>query len=583
VDSETLSLHVASWTLTFLLHGTLLALTAWLALALVKSHALRERLWKIAFAGAFVTATASLFAGDTLPAHRWALRTVEVLRTPARSAAESVAESVTVVPADPFHVPTNELVHGEADAPVHVLGSASPALATHEPTSIPQAAVGPTSFSQGDLPRSLTLLAALWALGALCALVRWGLTWRTLANHIRDRRLLQPGQDAESERAVTILGELVTGAGAREVRLSSSASLSSPISFGLSRPEICIPSRALSRERGLRDEELRALLAHELAHVVRRDPAWLALCGLIECLFWFQPLLKLLRKRWQDDAELCCDDWAVRHTGEGLSLAACLTEVAGWIVRDSRGLPVPSMAAHGAGLGRRVRRLLDVTPAPEARRRWVKPMALLALGGIAAAAPRVDAIQHVPQPYVAHGPDALTEPFAEPIGEPFAQPSSSPALPQERDVSPAPQSEPRLGIPRAPQQSPPVADETIVDKADDADPANVIGPRATPPGATLPAPRAAEPQDSLTALDRELSLLAREAAAMQAELRTNGYPQSWRSKAAKRMDSIQDRIAALHELREHIDALLSMPIPTNHAGHPPVNATGSRSGPQPLR
>jgi len=547
VGSEPLFLHVAAWTLTFLLHGTLLALTAWLALAFVKSHALRERLWKIAFAGAFVTATAGLLAGDAVPAHGWALRTVEVLRTPSEQPAQALpADNLTTFTGFTGFTPstTGLAVRSVPVAKLPVTLSVdtrsvtgttdqAPAQAVEEPTT----AFGPASF---DLRLGL---AALWVLGAAFAFLRWGLCWRKLAHHIRDRRPVDPGTSPEHERAAGMLAELAARAGVTGVRLSSSDSLSSPISFGVLRPQICIPSRALSPELGLRDEELRALLAHELAHIVRRDPAWLALCGAVECLFFFQPLLKVVRRRWQDDAELCCDDWAVRHTGESLSLAACLTEVAGWIVRDSRELPVPGMAAHGAGLGLRVRRLLETTPAPEARRRWIKPATLLALGGIAFGAPRIDAIQHVT-------PEA---------------------------------SEPVVPSAQRPESASPVGLRRTSAAAPDRFPARLIGPRATRPDLSLPTPRAPGPHDALSSLDRELELLAREADAMQQELATDAYPKSWSVTATRRVNSVQARIHQLHELRARIAALLSTSIPSPHAGPSPAFATGSRSGPQTSR
>jgi hypothetical protein len=63
------------------------------------------------------------------------------------------------------------------------------------------------------------------------------------------------------------------------VRSSVTPALAAPISFGILRAEVCVPERALTE---LAPDELRAMLAHELAHVVRRDPLWLALAGVLE-------------------------------------------------------------------------------------------------------------------------------------------------------------------------------------------------------------------------------------------------------------------------------------------------------------
>ena len=39
------------------------------------------------------------------------------------------------------------------------------------------------------------------------------------------------------------------------------------------------------------------MLAHEIAHLVRRDPQWLVLARAIEMVFFFQPLNRLARRR----------------------------------------------------------------------------------------------------------------------------------------------------------------------------------------------------------------------------------------------------------------------------------------------
>src|SRR6185503_10874256 len=80
----------------------------------------------------------------------------------------------------------------------------------------------------------------------------------------------------------------------------------SPIAIG-SR-EICVPRRALHE---LSHHELESMLAHELAHVKRRDGAWLLAARVIEVAFLFQPLNRLARRRMVEAAEFAADEWAV--------------------------------------------------------------------------------------------------------------------------------------------------------------------------------------------------------------------------------------------------------------------------------
>ena len=149
-----------------------------------------------------------------------------------------------------------------------------------------------------------------------------------------------------------------------------------------------MPPRALA---GLTGEQQEGMLAHELAHLARWDPLWLVISHVLTCVFFFQPLNWVARRRLREISEMLSDEWAVRRTGRPLSLAACLAEVAGWsAVR--RSLPVPGMADRPSHLARRIRRLLDGrSPEKPARRIWLAAAMLVLLIAVAAAAPAVSA------------------------------------------------------------------------------------------------------------------------------------------------------------------------------------------------
>jgi hypothetical protein len=174
------------------------------------------------------------------------------------------------------------------------------------------------------------------------------------------------------------------------VRLFAAPRIDAPITLGFLRPAICLPPCA---EHELGRDELEALLAHETAHVLRRDPAWLAACRAIEVVLFFQPLNRVARRRIADEAEYACDDWAVAHTRERIALASCLTEIAGWIVGGERELPAPGMAARGSRLELRVRRLLDGKDRSigAGASRWMVPVACVAIAAVALFVPGVSA------------------------------------------------------------------------------------------------------------------------------------------------------------------------------------------------
>ena len=113
------------------------------------------------------------------------------------------------------------------------------------------------------------------------------------------------------------------------VTISESDALDSPVA--LVGREICLtPSCWL-----LSDDERAALLAHELAHLERRDPEWFVALDLLVSLLFAQPLALLVLRRLRRDAEFICDEEAVRRTGDPASLLSSIIAFAG-SPRDQR-------------------------------------------------------------------------------------------------------------------------------------------------------------------------------------------------------------------------------------------------------
>jgi bla regulator protein blaR1 len=218
----------------------------------------------------------------------------------------------------------------------------------------------------------IILLGAWFAVAA--ALVTWFLVARA-----RFLRFIGPRRDASRSIAGNALRHLCREGGfARDVRLTLSERLTSPVALGAD--EICLPERALSELDPIRME---SILAHELAHLVRRDPTWLTIARLIEAVFFFQPLNVLARRRMQEAAEFASDAWASTRVARPLDLAHCLARVAEWTIASPT-LPVPAMAERrGKVLVRRVERLTTgrvvVEQAPGRSTRLAAVVALLAL------------------------------------------------------------------------------------------------------------------------------------------------------------------------------------------------------------
>lgn len=183
-----------------------------------------------------------------------------------------------------------------------------------------------------------------------------------------------------------------------------------------------LPERFLLQ---LDPEEQRAALAHEMAHVVRRDPAWRILVGALERAFFFQPLNRLARARLCESAEFLCDQWAVQQTRSPIALARCLSTVAAWTSPASDGVAAgaSAMARSDSPLIRRVTRILNEPP--QAAGRPSVAWLTLPLAVVAMAAPLVTAAPLAVAADAAGASAALVEaPIPPDAGEQRREPAS---------------------------------------------------------------------------------------------------------------------------------------------------------------
>jgi len=77
----------------------------------------------------------------------------------------------------------------------------------------------------------------------------------------------------------------------------------SPFILGIVRPRVYLPS-------ALGEKEINYIIAHESAHLRRKDHWWKALGYLLLCIYWFHPLCWVAYAVFCKDIELACDEKA---------------------------------------------------------------------------------------------------------------------------------------------------------------------------------------------------------------------------------------------------------------------------------
>jgi beta-lactamase regulating signal transducer with metallopeptidase domain len=211
---------------------------------------------------------------------------------------------------------------------------------------------------------------------------------------------------------------------ARRVRLLV-ADVPSPLGWGWLNPVILI-----DRDTIRQPDEAEAVLAHELAHVERRDWLVLILARVAVALFWFNPLMWLLERHMVEEAEQAADARALARV-EPARYAQTLLSCA----RSYPGLPATGIA--DTGLARRVKAVLEgrVAGAGSPRRARFAMLLCLAIAAPVAALKPVAAAPEAPESLPA--PPAPLAPLAAPNPASMAVPAA-PLAPGAVPVPPAP-------------------------------------------------------------------------------------------------------------------------------------------------
>lgn len=273
------------------------------------------------------------------------------------------------------------------EATRQVPSQASSPVKLSQPVSLPSprlsaSASSSSSISSPAQPSSGTgtypwarLLGSLWLAGVAAML------FRLIGSALGAGRLGRLGTPLEDPALLRMLEELCDRlCVAATVRLRVSESLTGPAIVGALCPVVLLPASLVT---GIPAEHLRAILAHELAHVRRHD--YLVNIGqmLVEALLFFNPAVWWVSRQMRIEREACCDALA-RSTLESPADYASALELVARRASAPFYVPeaAPAFASHGRGaLAERVRRVLFPAQTPRMRLPWYTLLLSLLLWG----------------------------------------------------------------------------------------------------------------------------------------------------------------------------------------------------------
>jgi GWxTD domain-containing protein len=204
----------------------------------------------------------------------------------------------------------------------------------------------------GQLDRFVPWILSVWGAGVILLLGRLNLGLMAV------RRMKSLGAEPVPRELQFRLHQLSQRLGVEQtVKLANSALVQVPTVIGWLRPVILIPVGCLM---GLSPSQVEAVLAHELAHIRRHDYLVSVFQSAVEALLFYHPAVWWVSQQIRREREHCCDDLAVRISGDSLAYAKALS----FLEERRASVPMVALGANGGVLAMRIRRLLGYRETP---------------------------------------------------------------------------------------------------------------------------------------------------------------------------------------------------------------------------
>ncbi|MGD1210238.1 MAG: M56 family metallopeptidase [Candidatus Acidiferrales bacterium] len=307
------------------------------------------------------------------------------------------------------------------------------------------------------------------------------------------RRLERAATAIENAHALQLLFEVSRAAGLRAApRLAESEMLAVPLMLGASDPVILFPPEWRTWD----EDELAAVLAHEVSHVKRRDALMQRLALIHRAIFWFSPLAWWIERQLTELAEQASDEAALEGGVDRTRYAEALLGFFAELEAAPERVWWQGVSMAKAGQAeKRVERILAWRGAMSNKltKSLVVALAVIVMPVVALTAslhPSVLDVQEPASPAAPQAPAIPAQPGLNPT--PGSTPPPAPMAPAPPAMPAVPVSAPPLAAPSVPAvpQVPPVAPVQ----------APSTEPAPSPVPMPAPAPAAPAPPDSWEAL-----------------------------------------------------------------------------------
>ena len=289
----------------------------------------------------------------TTPGHSPTETSTPATTSAVRATPPAIVSDLATTPNQPTPFPAHSVAHEPSpDRQLHpITQQASQITKKEAAATVPVTASVPVVTSTPNIEpvvkrpqwSLLRWIATIWLCGAGMAALRLLVGFRQIA---RVCRAAAPVPEWVHSAAVGIAESLKLD---RRFEIRQTDEVQSPCIVGIFRPLILLPNRQCQPEH---QDELPAILAHELAHLQGLDVLWNTAFSCLSIGLWFHPFLWRVRLAHADACDAVSDTTAARYLGDAQQYGRTLARLA--LRNAERELTIGLAMARGSSLKHRL-------------------------------------------------------------------------------------------------------------------------------------------------------------------------------------------------------------------------------------
>lgn len=207
------------------------------------------------------------------------------------------------------------------------------------------------SSDQADFFNS-ELIFLIWLTGVMIFMIRYIFSWGYVLHISSEKYRVE--NPVLSDTLYNMIQEINSDL---KVKIAESKSIATPVLTGIISPVILFPVGLVNH---LSIAETRAIIAHELAHIIRKDLLVNVFLHIMEILFYYHPAIWWITSIAKTERENSCDDLALSYQTDRLILAGALIKVQEMSSNQNNPSSLVLAFNHSKYFSNRIKRILNM-------------------------------------------------------------------------------------------------------------------------------------------------------------------------------------------------------------------------------